>query len=55
MWFKLVIERNILATQKDEAKRNNVPWTEFTYISEQMHRVGPFSTYNDPVLFLCLA
>lgn len=38
LWYVLVVERNRLATQKEEARRQGVDWKSYTYIQEQMHR-----------------
>jgi hypothetical protein len=40
LWYLLLIERNVLHTQKDEARRQGVELMSYTYVSEQLLKVS---------------
>jgi hypothetical protein len=40
LWYILLMERNVLNTQKDEARRNGVDLSSYTHVSEQLLRVS---------------
>lgn len=45
LWYKLIVERNALYTQREEMKRNSVDGAAYSYIPEYLHRVSlAFST-----------
>lgn len=40
LWYLLLIERNALHTQKDEARRQGVELMSYTYVTEKLLKVS---------------
>lgn len=45
LWYILTLERNVLYSQKEEARRMNVDLMSYSYVSEQLLRVRAYNSW----------